>query len=140
MDTSGGNSGKQGFRDLIVWQRAMTLVTGVYDVTRGWPREEQFGLTSQIRRAAVSVPSNIAEGRGRFGPREFLHHLSIAFGSLCEIETQLLIAERLAYSDPSTVRSLLDQTTEVRRLLRGLMRSLRDPSNQSSPHPTLSPK
>ena len=104
----------------------MELVTAVYRVTRDWPHEEQYGLTSQVRRAAVSVPSNIAEGHGRFGPREFLHHLSIAFGSPCEFETQLLIAERLADSAPQTTQALTEQPTEVRRFLRGLIRSLRD--------------
>ena len=128
MEPEGSSTGKRGFRDLVVWQRAMTLVEGIYGATKTWPREEQFGLTSQVRRAAVSVPSNIAEGHGRFGPKEFLHHLSMAFGSLCEVETQLLIAERRGYTIPKAVQSLLEQITEV-RLLRGLMRSLRDPSS-----------
>ncbi len=126
MDVPPTGVGRQGFRDLVAWQRAMALVTAVYEATRLWPREEQFGLTAQVRRAAVSIPSNIAEGHGRFGPREFLHHLSIAFGSLCEVETQLLIADRLAYGDPQTTQALTAQLTEVRRLLRGLIRSLRD--------------
>jgi four helix bundle protein len=131
MDNERRGGGKQGFRDLIVWQRAMTLVTEVYKETSHWPREEQFGLTAQVRRAAVSVPSNIAEGHGRFGAREFLHHASIAFGSLCEVETQLLIAERLSYSDRVTIETLMEQVTEVRRLLHGLLRSLRDPARSS---------
>ncbi|HEX5499444.1 MAG TPA: four helix bundle protein, partial [Thermomicrobiales bacterium] len=80
-----------GYVNLLVWQRAMDLVDVVYDATATWPRDELFGLVSQARRAAVSVPSNIAEGRGRIGPAEYVHHLSIAHGSLCEIETLLRI-------------------------------------------------
>ena len=109
--------------------KAMELVTAVYAATSHWPREEQFGLIAQVRRAAVSVPSNIAEGHGRFGPREFLHHLSMSFGSLCEVETQLLIALQLAYSVDRTIERLMAQVSEVRRLLRGLLRSLREPSD-----------
>ncbi len=119
--------GRQGFRDLVVWQKAMELVTAVYGETRGWPREEQFGLTAQVRRAAVSVPSNIAEGHGRWGPKDFSHHLSVAFGSLCEVETQLMIAENLGYTSPETGARLMDQIADVRRPLRGLLRSLRQP-------------
>jgi four helix bundle protein len=85
----------------------------------------------RVRRAAVSVPSNIAEGHGRFGTGEFLHHLSIAFGSLCEVETQLLIAQQLSYSDGMTIDALMEQLTEVRRLLHGLLRSLRDPARSA---------
>src|SRR5919112_6669392 len=92
-------AGKQGYQDLVTWQKAMELVTAVYRVTRDWPHEEQYGLTSQVRRAAVAIPSNLAEGHGRSGRREFSHHVSIAYGSLCELETQLLIAEQLDFSD-----------------------------------------
>jgi len=109
----------------------MGLVTSIYDATRQWPREEQFGLTAQVRRAAVSIPSNVAEGHRRSGPREFSHHLSVAFGSLCEVETQLLIAERLRYSGTETMAALRQQVFEVRRPLRGLLRSLRDPARDS---------
>jgi len=114
----------QNYRDLVVWQKAMTLVGGVYRVTGDWPREELFGLTSQVRRAAVSVPANIAEGQGRSALKEYLHHLAIANGSLFEVETHLLIAQQLGYSDDATCMALAGQTSEVGRLLHGLMNSL----------------
>jgi four helix bundle protein len=116
--------GKQGYQDLVVWQKAMELVTAVYRITRDWPHEEQYGLTSQVRRAAVAIPSNLAEGHGRSGRREFAHHVSIAYGSLCELETQLLIAERLDYSDSAATESLMNRIADVRRLTNGLLRSL----------------
>jgi four helix bundle protein len=116
--------GKQGYQDLFVWQKAMELVTTVYRATRSWPHEEQYGLTSQVRRAAVAIPSNLAEGHGRSGRREFAHHVSIAYGSLCELETQLLIAERLEYSDSEMTESLMNRIADVRRLTSGLLRSL----------------
>jgi four helix bundle protein len=93
--------------------------------TRAWPREELFGLTSQARRAAAAVPANIAEGHGRLGPKEFLHHLSIAVGSLHELETHLQLAQRLEFLDEDACSALEDQTAEVGRLLGGLIRSLR---------------
>lgn len=83
--------------DLLVWQEAIQLVKMVYEVTAGFPRDELYGLTSQMRRAAVSVPSNIAEGAARFGTKEFLQFLAIARGSLSEIETQIIIANRLGF-------------------------------------------
>jgi four helix bundle protein len=102
----------------------MDLVLAVYHVMKQLPREEQYGLTSQVRRAAVAIPSNPADGHGRTGPREFAHHASIAYGSLCELETQLLLADRLGYTPPDESMDLAALTTEVRRLLRGLLRSL----------------
>ena len=119
-----GSIGKQGYQDLVAWQKAMILVTEVYRVTRNWPHEEQYGLTSQVRRAAVAIPSNLAEGHGRSGRREFAHHVSIAYGSLCELETQLLIAQRLDYSDADVTESLMNRVADVRRLTNGLLRSL----------------
>ena len=105
----------QSFRDLIAWQRAMDLAESIYDATRDWPPEEQFGLTSQVRRAAVSVMANIAEGQGRTGPREFLHHLSIADGSLSEVEAHLLFAHRLRFIDEATLDSLLQRSGEDKK-------------------------
>jgi four helix bundle protein len=116
--------GTQGYQDLVAWQKAMELVTTVYRVTRSWPQEERYGLTSQVRRAAVAIPSNLAEGHGRSGRREFAHHVSIAYGSLCELETQLLIAQRLDYSDAEVTESLMQRIADVRRLTSGLLRSL----------------
>jgi len=103
----------------------MTLVSQVYRVSAGWPKEELYGLTNQLRRAAVSVLANIAEGQGRTGTREFAHHLSIANGSLHETETLLLIARDLHFIDQETCDQLLVQTTEIGRLIGGLIRSLR---------------
>src|SRR5476649_2593013 len=106
------------YKDLLVWQKAIALVTQVYVVMRGFPREELYGLTSQIRRAAVSVPSNIAEGQGRRTAGEFRQFLGIAKGSLAELDTQLLIAQNLRYlTDPNPV---LEQLCEVGRMLSGL--------------------
>ena len=115
----------RSFKDLYGWQRAMELVLAVYVATKTWPKDESFGIISQARQAAVSVPANIAEGQGRSGPREFLHHLSIAPGSLAELETHLLLAHQLTYMPLDTLASLTVQLDEVRRLIRGLIRSLR---------------
>ena len=113
-----------GYRELVAWQRAVDLVERIYRVTAEWPREEIYGLTNQTRRAAVSVPANIAEGQGRSSPKEFAHHLSIAYGSLCELETHLLIAHRLAFLNETTFAELIDQTTAVAKPLRGLLQRL----------------
>lgn len=113
------------YRELIVWQKAMDLVELVYQATDSFPAKEVYGLTAQIRRAAVSIPSNIAEGQGRYSTRDFLHFLSIARGSLKEVETQVLIAERLGYMDDHRRSSLLALTEEVSRVLSGLAGSLR---------------
>ena len=112
------------YQQLIAWQRAMDLVEDVYRVTRAFPKEELYGLTGQLRRAAVSVPSNVAEGQGRGIGKEFCHHLRISNGSRQELETQLLIAGRLDYVDRPTVDQLLVRSGEVGRLLSGLMKSV----------------
>ena len=114
----------KSFRDLVAWQRAMDLVVTVYEGSRGWPREEVFGLTSQVRRATVSVVANIAEGQGRIGPREFARYLSVADGSLAEVEVLMLVARRLAYVDQPAVDRLVEQVNGVRRPLRGLINRL----------------
>src|SRR5262249_3045343 len=111
------------YKDLLVWQKAIELVTQVYIVTRSFPREELYGLTSQIRRAAVSVPSNIAEGQARLSPGEFRQFLGIARGSLAELDTQLIIAEKLGYI--TLPCPLFEQLVEVGRMLSGLLASLR---------------
>lgn len=116
----------RSFRDLEVWQKAMDLVVEIYRRTASFPSHERYGLTAQLRRAAVSVPSNIAEGRGRSGLNVFLYHLSVATGSLMEVETQLLISERLAYVNESEARAVSVKTGEVRRLLAGMVRALRN--------------
>ena len=114
----------KSYQDLETRQQAMSLVLEVYRVTKLFPKEELFGLTSQVRRAAVSIPSNIAEGQGRTSTKEFLHHLSIAYGSLCEAETQLLIANKLDYLGPQDYESLSDLAGRVGRLINGLSKSL----------------
>jgi four helix bundle protein len=115
----------QSYRQLIVWQKAMELVKEIYQLTNEFPKEEAYGLTNQIRRAAVSIPSNIAEGQGRDSTKEFLHHLSIAYGSLMEVETQLLIAESLNYLNGDETKLILNKTAEIGRLINGLARSLK---------------
>ena len=114
----------RNYQDLIAWQRAMDLVEEVYKATKDFPREEIYALTSQIRRAAVSIPSNIAEGQGRRTTADFLRHLSIAYGSLREVETQALIARRLKYIAQAKLEEVMERAGEVGRLLNGLMSSL----------------
>src|ERR1700722_7998063 len=110
------------YRDLEVWQAAMKMVFGIYRDTAKFPREEMFGLTSQLRRAAVSVASNIAEGKGRFSDRELSQFLAVARGSVFEIETQIAIAEGLGFLAEPQGRELLKRCGEVGRLLNGLIR------------------
>jgi four helix bundle protein len=113
------------YRDLIAWQQAIELVDLIYACSRHWPRDEVYGLTSQIRRAAVSVAANIAEGQGRNGDREFVNHLGIAHGSLCEVETLLVIARRQSYVSAEDESSILSTTTRVASLIHGLKKSMR---------------
>jgi four helix bundle protein len=115
----------KSYRDLVARQKAMDLVTAIYGISASFPREEIYGLTSQLRRAAVSVPSNIAEGQGRHGLAEFRHFLRQATGSLMELETQVLIAERLRYINSETANQILDSSAELGRILNGLMNSLK---------------
>jgi len=110
-------------RDLDVWKRSTALVQEVYSLTRTFPPEEIYGLASQMRRAAVSVPSNIAEGAARDSEKDFLRFLSISLGSLAELETQLLIADNLGYT--SVHDGLLEEMARVRQMLKGLRNSLR---------------
>lgn len=113
------------YQDLKVWQVSMDLVEQVYRLTQSFPKQEVYGLTSQIQRAAVSVPSNIAEGHARDSTKEFLHHLSIALGSLAELETQLIIAARLGYLEKQDVNIVLLKTNETGKMLRGLQKALK---------------
>jgi four helix bundle protein len=114
---------KRDFRDLIVWKKSIELAVQVYRETSSFPRDERFGLTSQMRRSAVSVPSNVAEGQGRATLGEFRHFLGIAKGSLSELETQVVIATELEFLPKDS--SLLSRLREVARLLNGLIVSLR---------------
>jgi len=115
----------RGHRDLLVWQRAVDLAISVYDATTTFPQRELYGLVAQMRRGAVSVPSNIAEGHGRDHLGDYLHHLSIANGSLMELDTQFVIASRRGYLTENSARKLFDGSAEVARMLAGLTRSLK---------------
>lgn len=105
------------YKDLIVWQKSMELARIIYRLTSRFPRDEVFGLTNQIRRAVVSIPSNIAEGFGRGSDREFIHFLRIAKGSAAEVETQILISEDLHYMSPDDAQAALSLCDEIVRML-----------------------
>ena len=109
-------------KDLDVWKRSMNLATGVYELTRTWPSNEQYGITSQVRRAAVSVPSNIAEGAARSSAKDFSRFIDIAQGSLAEVEAQLELAGRIGIIDGDS--GLENEIISVRRMLGGLKKSL----------------
>jgi four helix bundle protein len=113
------------YRDLKVWQLGMEVAEQVYRLTAEFPKSEIYGLSSQMRRAAVSIPSNIAEGQGRDSTKEFLHFLAIAFGSLCELETQLLLARRFSYLSDKDLQSILATLTATSKTTRGLQKSLK---------------
>lgn len=113
-----------GYRDLKAWQAAMQIAEDVYRLSEDLPKHELFSLTSQLRRAAVSIPSNIAEGHGRNSAKEFNHFLGIALGSLSELETQLLLAVRLTYFEEQQLTLLLQRTDETAKMLQGLKKSL----------------
>jgi four helix bundle protein len=115
----------KNYTDLTVWQKAMDLVEEIYRLTKEFPREELYGLTSQMRRAAVSIPSNIAEGHGRGSDTEFHRFLRIAYGSLRELETQVLIAERLRYATPERSNEIMEYAAHAGRLLNGLMNKMK---------------
>jgi four helix bundle protein len=112
------------FRDLDVWRLAMDIVVEIYRVTRAFPAEEKFGLIAQLRRAAVAIPSNIAEGRNRLGAAEFRRFVSIARGSVAEVETQLAVAVALGFVGTSEIALLLTRLDELSKMLYGLYRRL----------------
>ena len=126
VDRAKTHAAVQSFRDLYVWQKSMELTVNVYRLTRGFPREEAFGLTAQLRRSAVSVPSNIAEGHGRMNPREFKRFLLIARGSICELRTQLELAGALEFADSLLVKTALKQSLEVEKMLFALLGNLKN--------------
>jgi four helix bundle protein len=113
------------YRDLLVWQKAMDLVVECYKFVSNLPKNETYGLISQTQRAAVSIPANIAEGHGRDHLGDYLRHLSIANGSLMELETHLLLIGRLGYRLPEEAEPLLSQCSEVGKMLAGLSKSLK---------------
>jgi four helix bundle protein len=116
----------QSYRDLIAWKKGMALARLVYSLTADFPKNETFGLTAQMRRAAVSIPSNIAEGHGRFSRREFKHFLLNARGSLAELETQAILSKDLRYLKDEAPTELLKSTDELGRILTGLISSVKD--------------
>jgi four helix bundle protein len=114
----------RNYKELKVWQKSYQLCLEVYRITRGFPGEEKYGLISQIRRATVSVPSNIAEGYGRKTTREYIRSLYLAYGSNCELETQILLSNDLGYMKAQEKESLQGNIEEVERMLKALIKSL----------------
>lgn len=123
------NTAFKGFRDLKVWQRSRVLVKSIYEISALFPKDELYGLTSQIRRCAVSVPSNIAEGSSKRSTREFLRFLNMAYGSLAELETQLLLAGDLGYIITDSVNPLMIEIEEIGRMTNGLISKLNEKLN-----------
>jgi four helix bundle protein len=121
-----------GYRNLEVWQKATDLVVLCYRLTDRFPKSEEFGLRSQMRRSATSIPSNIAEGQGRSTMGEYLHHLSIAHGSLMELETHVHIAERLGYLPAPDAQRVNEEAAQIGRMLNALIRRLREKHAQTS--------
>ena len=112
---------KQGYENLLVWQQAMDLVVDVYDLTKKFPRQEVYALTDQVKRCAVSIPSNIAEGASRNYAKEFVQYLFIALGSAAELETQLRIAERVGYIQSAEI--IEDKIIPIKKMLNALIKS-----------------
>jgi len=121
----------RSYRELIAWQKAMKLAKAAYELVNKLPRKEAYGLVAQIQRAAISVPSNIAEGHGRLTDLQFRHFLGNARGSLCEVETQMELAHNLGYLDAEESARFMEQGCEVARLINGLITALREPKGQS---------
>jgi four helix bundle protein len=121
----------KNYRDLNVWQRAYRLCLEIYKATKTFPKDEQYNLTSQIRRAAVSIPSNIAEGYGRKTTPDYIRSLYISYGSICELETQIMIAGDLEYISREIMVKIQEDIREVERMLKALIKSLE--SKRSTP-------
>lgn len=114
----------KSYQDLEVWQKSMALVTRIYKLTSTFPKDELYGLSSQLRRAAISVPSNIAEGNSRRTTKDFMLFLDIAYASVAEVETQIYIARNLGYTTEKQISSILDGYSEIGKMLNGLFASL----------------
>lgn len=125
----------KSFRELVVWQRAFVLAQRIYAVTQHFPSEERYGLTAQMRRCAVSVPSNIAEGYHRGSRRDYIRFLAIAQGSLAELETQILLSRSLHLASEDDLSDVLSALDEVSRILRALRASLREKKGSNKPNP-----
>lgn len=121
----------RSYRDLLVWRRAMDVAVATYELSRLYPRDELFGLTSQSRRAAASIAANIAEGYGRSSRPTYAHFLRIAQGSLKELETHLILAQRVGLAPVASTEDLLDKTDELGRMLRGLISKVQRPASSS---------
>jgi four helix bundle protein len=120
------NQGTQSYKDLVVWQKAIALAKRIYEMTRSFPTEEKFGLVSQMRRAAVSIPSNIAEGQARHTTGEFIQFISHAEGSVAELDTQIILSVELNFSAKKDVIAAYELIDEIRRMLNALRRKLAD--------------
>lgn len=116
----------KSYEDLVVWQRGIELVPKIYQLLKGFPKHETYGLADQIRRAAVSIPANIAEGQARRSRKEFLQYLSIARGSLAELHTLLIVAQRLTYLTPPQLQEIAQELALIGKPLAGLMSHLQD--------------
>jgi four helix bundle protein len=114
----------RSYKELTVWQKSYQLCLEIYRLTKLFPDDERYGLTSQIRRAAVSIPSNIAEGYGRKTTPEYIHSLFIAYGSVCELETQILLSNDLNYIYAENMKKVQDDLGEVERMIKALIKSL----------------
>jgi len=114
----------KNYKELQVWQKAYQLCVAIYKRTNTFPKEERYGITSQIRRAAVSIPSNIAEGYGRKTTKEYIQALYIAYGSVCELETQILLSNDLGYINAEDLEQLQKSLGDIERMLKGLIKSL----------------
>jgi four helix bundle protein len=114
------------YRELIVWQKYMDLVTSIYQVLKLFPNDENFGLTSQLRRSAISIPSNISEGYGRNSLNDYIRFLNISVGSLYEVQTQIEIAFNLKYIENEQFKSIYDSTREIERMMSSLIRKLNE--------------
>jgi four helix bundle protein len=115
----------RSYKDLMVWQKSIDLIDEIYRLTRGFPKSETYGLSSQIQRAAVSVAANIAEGSGRESTKEFMHHLAYSLGSLAEVETYLTVSLRLGYAMKANIFELEGRCDEIGKMLRSLQKSLK---------------
>lgn len=113
-------------KDLDVWKKSVSLVTSIYEVTKTFPKDEIYGITNQIRRSAVSIPSNIAEGSARKGEKEFIQFLYISLGSLAELETQLIIANNLKYVNLNDYELMTGRLEEIRKMLIGLIKFVKN--------------
>src|SRR5205809_4088345 len=118
------NKKPQSYRDLVVWQKGIQTAKLIYKLTRSFPGEEKFGITSQMRRAAISIPSNIAEGQARHTTKEFIQFISHAEGSAAELETQLILSIELTFANSAETRKIFALLDEVRRMMNGLRRKL----------------